>query len=244
MTKLALILVAWSLWPISSSANILFQEDIETVLMDPLLQDENGKDYRLHDLVAQHQGLSLLMPMFSKCKTICPLMMQQAKKVVKGRPDLEGSYQIIVLSFAAEDPPQALKTFRLQQQLPSEWKLVKVKQTEHSFFKQLKYPIMQLEGGEYSHQGILFALGQDSSLLASIPSQSFDAYDLSILTRFYDLLSYSPKMTLWMHKVLHPEHLAIYGFIVLIVCMFLIFIALMSLGHKKKASYQADSLTT
>ena len=234
MNKLVLVIaIIWlPVGPIF--ANILFQEDIHTVLMNPTLHDETGKEHRLHDVVASQPGLSLLLPMFSKCKTICPLLMQQAKKVVKARPDLKGSYQVIVLSFASEDKPETLKAFRQYQSLPSDWKLLKVSRPEHDFFKQLKYPIMQLEGGEYSHQGILYALGAETNLLASIPSQSFDPYDLNILTRFYKLLSYSPRLTLLLHKLLHPENIAIYGFFVLLVCMVIIFVALISMGYKKK----------
>ena len=234
MIRLISVIFVFSVFVGSSNANILFQENIETVLLNPTLVDETGAEIPLHKVIAEHQGLTLLLPMFSKCKTICPLLMQQAKKVVDERPDLKGSYQVIVLSFAAEDQVETLQVFRQQQGLPSDWTLLKVRQAEHEFFKQLKYPIMQLEDGEYSHQGILFALGQNANLLASIPSQSFDAYDLSILTRFYNLLDYSPKMTLFLHKILHPENLAIYSFVVLIVCMLLIMIVLVSLGHKNK----------
>lgn len=182
-----------------------------------MLMDREDKVRSLQSLLDKP---TLLAPVFSKCPSVCPLMMATMRREMQKLPSR--AIQVIVLSFAKEDQAQDLVDFAQKHQLPDDWQVLRISQGRTELFDQLHYPIMELEDGEYSHQGVIFGLSQNATILGASPSQSFEADDVKTILKVASLESIHPGLGAYVHTLLNPEFWAFVGLLGLILSILVI----------------------
>lgn len=94
--------------------------DIETGAYLPQLNftDDDGAHHALSEL----GGLPvILLPIYTRCRSTCPLAVERLKRELGQKPQSLGRYQVLLFSFDPTDTPAHLKEFRHAHRLPSSW---------------------------------------------------------------------------------------------------------------------------
>lgn len=146
--------------------------------------DERGAVSNLKDaLVSEsHKGPLLLIPVFTKCRMSCPVMVEAVKKATlefgKTTPT-HRPLRIAVLSFDASDKAKDLSNFRKREQISNDWKLFAAtdQQAVRTFFDEYSYSIMTDDGG-FNHPNQALALSPSLKWVGSVYSTALTEGDV------------------------------------------------------------------
>ncbi|MFN3813847.1 MAG: SCO family protein [Aquificaceae bacterium] len=180
-----------------SFSNLLPNEKktIGSYVPNILLQDHEGKSYRLSDFA---QGKVLIInPVYTKCFSACPLMTEGLKKNME---KLKENVNVLSLSFDPSDHISDLKRFKQSHRLPENWIVARSDEVE-KLLKAIDYKYRYDEKlKEFEHPNLYVILtpsGRVSRYIYGVSPKLRDL-ELSILEAKREEARLSPVEGFWL----------------------------------------------
>ncbi len=152
----------------------------------------------------------ILLPIFTRCTASCPVLTRKLE-VALSRIDPAKSYRVAVFSFDPLETGESLRLYRLNQNIPATWNIVRSNETEiRSFFGFFHYLVMNQEG-KLVHPSEIFVLDQDLNWRWTLLGEDWTGREVASALE----MTRSPGFSSWMKA--NPERLAWAGFATLIL---------------------------
>lgn len=122
-----------------------------------------------------------LLPVFTKCKMSCPILVQALKGALESyaREGGKQSYRVLVFTFDASDRREDLLRFRRDQGIPPSWVLVRSPDQGaiRAFFDSFSYSIMSSDGG-FIHPNEIFVFNADGVWISTLFGSGLRSSDI------------------------------------------------------------------
>jgi cytochrome oxidase Cu insertion factor (SCO1/SenC/PrrC family) len=82
--------------------------------------DDQGRTRSLSEMAGRPL---ILVPMFTKCQSACPRVVDGLKRALAGSSRDVNDYRVFLFSFDATDTPESLASFRRRERVPLSWTL-------------------------------------------------------------------------------------------------------------------------
>jgi cytochrome oxidase Cu insertion factor (SCO1/SenC/PrrC family) len=131
-------------------------------------------------LKALGAGPALLVPLFTRCHTSCPVLIAGLKEAMAAAASSgKDSIHVLILSFDAEETSEDLQRFRKREKIPPHWKVVRAQDqaSVREFFDRYSYSIMDSDGG-FVHPSQVFVLNARQGWAASLLGPRIQASDV------------------------------------------------------------------
>ena len=128
---------------------------------DVQVLDEASRSASLRSMLTQSGGGPvILLPIFTRCAASCPVLTRKLETALGGINPAE-PYRVVVFSFDPLETSESLRLYRLQQNVPADWKIVRSNEGEiRRFFGFFRYAVMN-QDGKLVHPNEVFLLDQD-----------------------------------------------------------------------------------
>lgn len=187
--------------PVSESAPI---PDVQVL-------DEASRSASLRSMLTQSGGGPvILLPIFTRCAASCPVLTRKLETALGGMNPAE-PYRVVVFSFDPFETSESLRLYRLQQNVPAAWKIVRSHEGEiRRFFGFFRYAVMN-QDGKLVHPNEVFLLDQDLRWRWTLVGDDWSGTELACAIK----LTRSPGFVGRMKA--NPERLAWIGFVTFIL---------------------------
>lgn len=146
-----------------------------------LFDERDGEVAVSEELKSLGTGPALLVPVFTKCRMSCPVLVQALKSAINAASQTKGgSLRVLILSFDSSDTAADLKAFRERERIPADWGIARARDqaSVREFFDQYSYSIMDSDGG-FAHPSQVLVLNRDFKWVGSILGPSIKEKEIS-----------------------------------------------------------------
>lgn len=175
----------------------VFDDDDRTLIL-PAALDEPGKPL-------------FLVPVFTKCKMSCPLLVKALRGSLDEYRDGGGAkdYRVLIFTFDSTDTSADLRAFRAKQQIPASWLIVRSPDqgAVRAFFDQFSFSIMSSDGG-FIHPNEIFVFNGHHTWVGSLLGSRLSKGDISYA------MNKAGDSGIWLQtleSISHPETLIVIG---------------------------------
>jgi len=155
-------------------------------------------------------GPVILLPIFTRCTASCPVLTRKLE-IALSRANSDQPYRVVVFSFDPLETGESLRLYRMHQQVPAEWKIVRSTEAEiRRFFEFFRYSVMNQEGG-LVHPNEVFFLDQNLNWRWTLVGEDWTGREVVSAIN----LTHAPGLAGWLRA--NPERLAWIGFAALIL---------------------------
>ena len=176
LTFQILLLLAWA--SVSFAQESMRPDETKTLgqpALDVEFIDENGETFRLSDLSGKPVIVS---PIFTSCPHTCGMITSSLRDAVAPIGPPGGKYQILSVSFDPADTPETLKQYRIDQDLPANWKLAVGKgNSVEEFLAALDFKY-QAEGASFAHANLVAVLTPDQKISEYVYNIMFEEQEI------------------------------------------------------------------
>ncbi len=135
--------------------------------LDSRWKDQTAKTIKLSELRGKPQ---LLVMLFTKCETSCPLIIEDLKGIAT-ELSLFGTGQINVSIFSLDsrrETPESLKAFAIKRKVPENWRLFTSSKDESvaELAAALGIRYKRLKNGDIIHSNVIYFLNAKGEVLA------------------------------------------------------------------------------
>lgn len=178
---------------------------------DVQVLDEASRSASLRSMLTQSGGGPvILLPIFTRCAASCPVLTRKLETALGGLNPAE-PYRAVVFSFDPLETSESLRLYRLQQNVPADWKIVRSNEGEiRRFFGFFRYAVMN-QDGKLVHPNEVFLLDQDLRWRWTLVGEDWSGTELASAIK----LTRSPGFVGRMKA--NPERLAWMGFVTFIL---------------------------
>lgn len=184
--------------------------------VDIQVWDEQNRSFILREILplGGSAGPLVLLPLYTACPQVCPILTQKLKGVLLQSPWKDEPKRIVALSFNPRETPEQLKKYRQQQEVPASWVILRSDlEGIRTLFDALQYRVMTSKG-ELVHPTQIFFFDEQGRAQAALKGIEWSVNDLNeALDR-----AKNPTLTQWKN----PERLAWGGFVGM--CLSLLFL--------------------
>jgi cytochrome oxidase Cu insertion factor (SCO1/SenC/PrrC family) len=140
-------------------------------LPELVVRDEGGLERSLDAILEAAPGPVFLVPGYVTCHGACPLLAKSLKGALETVARSRSGalpHRVAFLSFVG-DAPEALRTFREREKLPSSWQLFATRSVAEGkrFLDRYGY-LVEKRGGEWLHPNQIFVLTREGRWAASL----------------------------------------------------------------------------
>jgi SCO1/SenC len=155
-------------------------------------------------------GPVILLPIFTRCTASCPVLTRKLEAALSSmNPAVP--YRVVVFSFDPLETSESLRLYRMHQNVPADWRMVRSNEIEiRRFFGFFRYSVMNQEG-KLVHPNEVFLLDQDLNWRWTLMGDNWTEREV---TSAIDMTR-APGFGGWMKA--NPERLAWIGFVALIL---------------------------
>ncbi|MBN8554872.1 MAG: SCO family protein [Deltaproteobacteria bacterium] len=156
-----------------------FQTDgtnrIGTALNDIKLMDESGKTFQL----SEWKGKPFFIhPMFSSCKSTCPLMTNNLVQSFDGVKDFGKNFRVLSLSFDPKENPNSLQKFKKAHHLPKDWMLAYGDESQiRSLMDALDFRYVKT-GEDFAHSNLIVLIDKQFKISSYLYGASISSTEL------------------------------------------------------------------
>lgn len=156
-----------------------FQTDgtkrIGSELRDIKLTDEFGKKFQL----SEWKGKPFFIhPMFSSCKSTCPIMAKNLVESFGGLKDFGKDFNVLSLSFDPSENPKSLRKFRKEHHLPTGWSLAFGEESQiRSLMDSLDFRYVKT-GEDFAHSNLVVLVDDQFKIRNYLYGVSISSSDL------------------------------------------------------------------
>ncbi len=128
-------------------------------------ENQKGEKFRLQNLAGKPHLFTML---YTRCKTACPLLVEDVKNVVKALPADEQKMDVVLFSIDAESETQkSLAEFSKSKKLPEHWTVARASAKDVTTLAAvLGVNFKRLPDGEYVHSNSIFYIDANGKLAA------------------------------------------------------------------------------
>lgn len=185
--------------------------------------DENDHPIVLPLAFDKQKEPFFLLPVFTKCKMSCPIIVPALVDALEAYRKDGGSqnYRVLIFSFDSTDTAADLRVFRTKYKIPTFWQMVRSpdQSAVRGFFDQFSYSIMSVDSGGFAHPNEIFVLNGRLIWVGSLFGSSFSKNDIS--NAFY-LAGDSGLWSQFRNWIFHPESLIVIGALGFLGCLALL----------------------
>lgn len=197
------------------------------------VQTEEGQTVAIQDLIQSKNpaDLTLLIPGFTHCQGVCPLLVQTYKKLLE--VDSHRSISVIFFSFDPQDTAKELQDFHTTQGAPPSWRFIRAdgKNTQQ-LLDALQVTVMKVGDG-FDHPVQVFGFSSNLTWVGSLYGFDVTANEVEQLYAKAQMQATSPMLYNVVSRIKNPNTLAIYGGAGCMISLLVIFYCLYS-GRRKK----------
>lgn len=125
--------------------------------------------------------LVFIVMFYGTCKDVCPILVEDLKRIEKNLGDKSNSVQFLLVSFDSEkDTPQTLKSYRNKSNLEkNNWFLLTGNSNDvQELAAVLGVKYKKEENGMYSHSNIITLLNKEGEIIYSLEGLNKDSSEL------------------------------------------------------------------
>jgi cytochrome oxidase Cu insertion factor (SCO1/SenC/PrrC family) len=167
--------------------------------------DEADHKISLMDLLQTASSPLIVLPVYTRCNMSCPVLARKLKEECT-KLGKAANYRVLLFSFDPSEDAESLRAFRGQEQLPSDWKLVRADGANIRRLCDFFHYSVMAEGMVLVHPNQTFLLDHTFTWRATLTGTDWDTADLQKWLRQTESSGFSAWVTM------HPERLVWIGF--------------------------------
>lgn len=171
-------------------------------LPDIRVQTDDGRTLDVRDLLrSTGEGPVILLPLFTRCSTSCPTLVQKLKESLAVCPP-SMRVRVLIFSFDPAETQASLSTFRAASRFPEYWSIAHAADAPtRDVLRYLNYPVMT-RGEVLIHPSRIFLLDESFRWKWTIDGVSWSSKDLANVIEQTEFPGYVSRLES------HPEAIA------------------------------------